>query len=213
MSSRALSFPAYSVSHLSAAEAACHPELEALARLEEGGFVLGLVALPAVIEDSFYRLNNLPPRLARLYTGLDPLDPDEDVLEEAEPAAMRLVGESYLLDDLIDAIYASLSPFTGDVVVRRAGQAGERVESGRAALLAVKRAFKADWTVDSVLDRLAVEGRLGVEARPLLVHPPDLRAPASLDQAAAAVLGRAVSLSVAQGDGRALTRVSAAPSA
>ena len=209
MSSRALSFPAFTVSHLSAGETASQPEIEALARLERGGFDLGLVALPAVIEDSFYRLNNLPPRLARLYAGLDPLDPDEDILEEAEPAAMRLLGESYLLDDLIDGIYASLSPFTGEVVVRRAGQTGERVGSGRAALLAIKRAFRADWTVDGVLDRLAVEGRLGVEARPLLVHPPDVRAAADLDGAASALLGRDVALSVVQNDGRSLTRVSA----
>ena len=210
MSARALVFPVGTVHHLPESEREGQPELAALARLESSGFTVGVLALPAVIEDSFYRLNNLPPRLIRLYQGLDPLDPDEDILEEAEPAAMRLLGESYLLDDLIDAVYSSLSSLPDEVVVRRAGQEGEVVGSRRDALLAVKRAFRDDWTVARVLDRLTVEGRLGVEARPVLVHPLDTTAAPGLERAASTILGRDVALRTTPGGEAALTRVAAA---
>lgn len=212
MSSRAIAFQVGTVAHLPASDLATHEELAALAALGADGLTLGVVALPAAIEESFYRLNNLPPRLARLYQGLDPLDPDEDILEEAEPTAMRLLGESYLLDDLIDAVYSSLAALPDEVVVRRAGQEGEVVGSRRDALLAIKRAFRDDWTVTSVLDRLAVEGRLGVEARPVLVHPLDTNATPELVRAASTVLGHDVALHVASGSAAELTRVAAASS-
>ena len=170
MSSRALVFPAGTVTHLQAAELAAHPELEAMGSLERAGLTLGVVVLPGAVEDAYYRLNNLPQRLARLYRGLDPLDPDEDIVEEAEQAAMRLLGESYLLDDLIDAIYASLAVLPTGVEVRRPGARGPSVTGQRAALLAIKGIFRDDWSTDAVLDRLATSGRLGVEARPIVVH-------------------------------------------
>lgn len=212
MSSRALVFPHGTLQHLSRAEKDGNTELTALDTLASNGFDLGVVALPAVIEDSYYRLNNLPARLSSLYVGLDPLDPDEDIVEEAEPAAMRLLSESYLLDDLIDAIYASLASFVGPVIVRRAGHDGETARSRRDALLAVKRVYREDWTVGSVLDRLAVEGQLGVEARPVLVHPVDVDAPPALNRSADTVLGRDVTLRVADNDSHALTRVGEATS-
>jgi hypothetical protein len=169
-------FPAATLTHLPAAELAAHRELVALARLEEAGVALGVVVLPSAIEESFYRLNNLPRRLAGLYEGLDPSDPDEDIVEEVESAALRLVSESFLLDDVIDAVYASLAGLSGPVRVRRPGWAGEVVMGARAALLAVKRTFRNDWTVKAVLERLEEDGRLGVEARPVLVHGVDASA-------------------------------------
>lgn len=196
MSSRALSFPTDSVAHLSGADLASHEELSTLAVLEGAGLTVGVVALPGAIEESFYRLNNLPPRLARLYQGLDPRDPDEDILEEAEEAAMRLLAESYLLDDLIDAIYASLVDLPPKLVVRRAGSAGEEVVGARAALLAVKRRFRDDWTAAALLQRLSSTGHLGVDAQPVLVHAADAGdgVADTLLERAAAVLGRQVRL-------------------
>src|SRR5690606_16677829 len=138
MSSRAMVFPSGSVTHLPPADLAAAGELGVMARLEEAGVALGVVVLPSAIEDAFYRLNNLPPRLARLYQGLDPRDPDEDIVEEAEQAAVALLSGSYLLDDLIDAIYASLAALPEVVEVRRPGARGSAVTGPRAALLAVK---------------------------------------------------------------------------
>src|SRR5690606_1897784 len=70
---RALQFPSLTVAHLETAGA--EGELAALAGLESDGRGLGVLALPAAVEDSFYRYNNLPARLVRLYRGVDPLDP------------------------------------------------------------------------------------------------------------------------------------------
>lgn len=209
MSSRALVFPGGTVRHLPAADVAAHPELTALARLEDAGLALGVVALPGAVEESLYRLNNLPPRLARLYQGLDPLDPDEDIVEEAEGAAMRLLGESYLLDDIIDAVLASLAGLPGPVEVRRAGSDGVAVTGTRAALLAVKRTYTDDWTVQAVLGRLASGGRLGVEARPVLVHAAATRGSPGADdfvtRAARDVLGKHARIAVDESG--AITRV------
>jgi len=201
MSSRALVFPSGSVEHLPATDLATHQELADLARLEGAGVRLGLVALPGAIEEAFYRLNNLPWRLASLYQGLDPLDPDEDIVEEAESAAARLLSESYLLDDLIDGIYASLTGLPEPLVVRRAGTAGVEANGARAALLAVKRCFRDDWSASAVLDRLAVTTRLGVEARPVLVHGVPVGAARGADAAdiaaeVSAVLDRRVKVMV-----------------
>lgn len=192
MSSRSLVFPAGTVTHLSAADLAAHAELGAMARLERAGMRLGVVVFPGTIEDAYYRLNNLPARLARLYRGLDPLDPDEDILEEAEGAAMGLLSESYLLDDLIDAVYASLEALPAEVEVRRPGATGVTVTGARSALLAIKRTFRQDWRADAVMARLAENGRLGVEARPIVVH--EGGAPETIS--AQAVLGSGVSVTV-----------------
>jgi hypothetical protein len=173
MSSRALHFPAGTLTHLPQAEVAAQRELTALARLEDAGVPLGVVVLPSAIEESFYRLNDLPRRLARLYQGLDPHDPDEDILEEAEGPAMRLITESYLLDDAIDAVYASLASLSGPLTVRRPGAPGEAVAGTRAALLAVKRTFRDDWAAAAVHGRLELSSRLGVDARPVIVHGAD----------------------------------------
>lgn len=196
MSSRALIFPQGTVTHLPSSDLETHEELIALARLEDAGMPLGVVVLPAAIEESFYRLNNLPPRLARLYQGLDPVDPDEDILEEAEDAADRLLAESYLLDDLIDAIYASVQGLPSAVTVRRAGSAGVTATGARGALLAVKRCYRTDWTATAVLRRLRTGGRLGVDARPVLVHAEAHGAGEAVNRSASTVLARQVHIAI-----------------
>ncbi|HLU82267.1 MAG TPA: hypothetical protein VKZ43_02590 [Trueperaceae bacterium] len=191
-------FPSGSVTHLPPADLAAAGELGVMARLEEAGVALGVVVLPSAIEDAFYRLNNLPPRLARLYQGLDPRDPDEDIVEEAEQAAVALLSGSYLLDDLIDAIYASLAALPEVVEVRRPGARGSAVTGPRAALLAVKRIFTDDWTTEAVLSRLSVTGRLGIEARPVIVHAaaPVAVAPTAVTSQVHAVVGGDVRFAV-----------------
>ena len=64
---RAILFPPATVAHL--ASEGLHGELADLLTLEKSGMALGLVALPSAVEDSLYRFNNLPARLAALYAS------------------------------------------------------------------------------------------------------------------------------------------------
>lgn len=196
--SRALVFPTHSVTHLITAPGAgavdneVPAEIATLARLEEAGFELGVFAVPAAVEDSFYRYNNLPPRLAQLYRDVDPLDPDEDVLEEAEPLAQALIRRSYLLDEVIDAIYLGLAQLAdSELVERRAGaEPGPLLTRQRAVLLRLKELIARDWEVQSVFDRLASTFSVAVSARPLLVHAPAAGpADAALSARATTLLG------------------------
>ena len=167
---RALAFPSGSVAHL---VDGTRPggEMAALAALEAAGLPLGLLALPSAVEDSFYRYNNLPRRLAALYRDVDPADPDEDLLEEAEGPATSLVGQAHLLDEVIDGIYQGLKGLPAALVVRRPDdRRGLAVTNGRPVLLALKRQFRNDWTAEAVFARLLAGSGIGVEARPLLVH-------------------------------------------
>src|SRR5690606_19249819 len=167
---RAPAFPGGSVAHL---VDGTRPggEMAALAALEAAGLPLGLLALPSAVEDSFYRYNNLPLRLAELYRGVDPADPDEDLLEEAEAPAQALIDQAFLLDEVIDAIYQGLRTLPPDLLLRRPGERdGERAGNGRGVLLALKRLFRGDWLVDSVMRRLLRGSSIGLEARPVLVH-------------------------------------------
>lgn len=197
-----LAYPVGTLRHLTAAEVEAAPELAALARLTEAGWRWRGVALPASLEEGFYRLNNLPRRLAALYAGLDPRDPDEDIVEEAEEEALALVGQHYLLDETVDAIYEALSGLPAAVTVRRpdAG-AGLGADHPRAALLAVKHLMQADWRVDAVLDRLSLTASLALDARPVLVTPADERDSEAASRRASELLGSAVRVRVdAHGD-------------
>lgn len=189
---RALQFPSLTVAHLETAGA--EGELAALAGLESDGRGLGVLALPAAVEDSFYRYNNLPARLVRLYRGVDPLDPDEDQVEEAEAEAQALIDQSHLLDEVIDAIYQALAPLPTTLVMRRADDPpGSPLNDRRAVLLALKALFKRDWEVGSVIGRLAASFSIAVAARPVLVHAPAVDpAPVEVSAAASGHTGHSV---------------------
>lgn len=198
---RAIEFPSGSVTHL-AEGTGDGGELAALATLERAGMRLGLLVLPAAVEDSFYRYNNLPHRLNDLYRGLDPSDPDEDLLEEAEAPAMALVNEAFLLDEVIDAIYLALRTLPGDLIVRRPGaREGIGSSNGRSVLLALKRLFRSDWRVESVLGRVLSGAGVGMEARPVMVHAAPIARPGSsavTSAEASRLLGREVSVLVGE---------------
>lgn len=194
-----LTIPAGTLRHLTAAEVEAAPELRALARLERAGWKWVGVALPATLEERFYRLNNLPQQLAALYRGLDPADPDEDIVEEVEEEAVALVGQHYLLDETIDAFYEALAGLPQALVVRRAGDpAGRRASHRRAALLELKHLFQDDWRVDTLMDRLALTASLAIDARPVLVGPAEERTDAELSGRATELLGQQVSVRVDQ---------------
>jgi hypothetical protein len=162
---------------LSFADAALHdPELAALQRAAQAGLELTpLVVVPRRVETDYYRLNNLPERLVALFRGVDLLDPDEDDLEEIAPAAQQLVASHALLEEVVEALYGALRGLAQEVVVRRAGAGGERVSTGRPALLALKRVWCADWGADALAERLLSGGGLAPEARPVLLHEPPER--------------------------------------
>lgn len=196
-------FPPSTVSHLGAE--AMHGELADLLALERSGMALGLVALPAAVEDSLYRFNNLPARLAALYTGLDPFDPDEDLLEEAEESAVRLVDQAHQLDEVIDAVYEALAGLPAELVVRRPGEPGGLEVAGRrGALLALKRLAQGDWSAQAVMARVTRTASVALEAREVIVHASGSTHDAALSARAAQVLGRQVDVAGWQGS---VTRV------
>jgi len=193
---RALSFPARTVAHL----AGSGGELDDLLALERAGAPLALVALPAAVEDSLYRYNNLPARLARLFAEVDPFDPDEDLVEEAEGPTLALLGEAYLLDDVIDAVYEALAWLPDDLVVRRPGErAGEPATGRRGVLLAMKALMRRDWRAESVLARLERHASVAVDARPVIAHARAAAPDAGLSRLGSDALGRRVTVYAFEG--------------
>lgn len=187
-----LTIPAGTLAQLEPQEVERSWELDAISRVLRSGIPWNGLALPGSYEESFYRLNSLPHQLLPLYTGLDPSDPDEDIVEEAEEAAVALVAEHYLLDESVDLLYDSLT-WTGPTTVRRAGAEGGREVTGRrAVLLAVKRIYQDDWKVDAVMERLAATATLGFEARPVLITPAPERLDEEASRSASSALGQAV---------------------
>lgn len=189
--SRALLFPTDTVTHLEAE--ARSAEVADLIALERALMELALVAIPPVVEDSLYRFNNLPGRLAALYQGLDPLDPDEDLLEEAEETAVRLIDQAHNLDEVIDAVYEALAGLPERLMVRRPGEAeGLLVVGRRGALLALKGLARLDWSAPNVMARLTETASVAVDARPVFVHAAEAAPDARLTARARQVLGRDV---------------------
>lgn len=174
-----------------AAELEPHPELTALAELARSGFALApLQLVRAELEETFYRLNNLPTQLSALFAGLDLSDPDEDDLEERAPTAQRLLRAHYLLDETVDLFYAGLEGLPAQLRVRRLNVPGSspqgRVASrGRPALLALKETWADDWTFDALWLRTQTEHSVALAATPLLL------APSGLEDAGDAEAGRA----------------------
>lgn len=166
--------PASGLSSLAPPEVEASPELIALSALISKGWSWPWAALPAELEETFYRLNNLPQQLRGAYHGLNERDPDEDIVEEAEPEAEALIAQHYLLDETVDAIYGALRPLPPHLIVRRAGDLnGLEAHGARGALLAIKRLFALDWRVETVMARLAATQSLAIDARPILITPAD----------------------------------------
>lgn len=195
--------------YLDASELGADAELRALADLAAAGVPLApLIVVPSAFEERFYRWNNLPDQLVRVFQDVDPRDPDEDDVEEAAPEAAALVAQHYLLDEFVDAFYDAIAALPDRLTVRRSGGHGaeEVAARGRPTLLAVKHAFQRDWSVDAVMERLGRGASIALEARALVVQPAEEeRAPDTLERRAAEVLGRPVRLRVARSGG--VTRV------
>ena len=188
---------------LSFAEAARNPTLhgEEPVRLARHG-VSGLL-VPATFEEAFYRQNNLPERLGRLFAPIRPARIDEDALEPLTAQAQALIRTSYLLDDAVQHFHRALRAAGLDhtpLHARRPGtlhaesaphQPPGTHASGTAALHAVKRLWAHDWSFDAVLERLDSAGSVGLDARPTLLLPGP---PGRSDPDHAAELGEATAL-------------------
>ncbi|MFA5567316.1 MAG: hypothetical protein WC972_01595, partial [Trueperaceae bacterium] len=85
---------------------------------------------------------------------------------------------------------------------------GREVVGRRGALLAVKRVYQDDWGMDAVKARLALHGRLGLDARPVLVTPGPERPDEDLTVRASRALGAELTAFV--GPSGALTRIAPA---
>ncbi len=168
-------------------------ELTELARLQGTGLAVApVMVVPALEEELFYRHANLVPQLTQVFRDVDPTDPDEEDLEDLAPEAMRLIRESYLLDEVIDRFYDSLADMPVALRVRRPGDPGLTAGRGRPALLALKRVWAAEWQPERMLARVATLGSFALEARPVLVHGTDVPADEALTAEVEGVLGRQV---------------------
>ena len=146
-------------------------ELAWLLRAERAGVpVAPMVVVPVAVETVFYQLNNLPERLRLLFGGVASDDPDEDDLEELVPEAMALVLEHALLEDVVESVYQALEGLPERVLVRRAGSQGRPAWRGREVLLALKRTWAEDWTLDALVARLRAGRGLAPQPRAVLVH-------------------------------------------
>lgn len=191
---------------LTDAEIAAEPEILAMQHLLASGMPCGWLAVPAALEERFYRFTNLPARLRALFAGVDSADPDEDLVEEAAEAAADAFAQSFLLDEAIDAFYAGLEGMAATLIVRRPGAGSSRTAArGRPALLAWKRLYADDWSVDAVMARLRARRSLALDARPVVVHGAAEHGAPSLEARAGQVLGYPVRLHV--DDRGALVRV------
>ena len=162
--------PVTTLAHLTEAEIGLSPELQAIRRLREAGWRWSGFIVGSALEEQFYRLNNLPRLLTAVYAGLDPADPDEDIVEEAEEHALRLIAEHYLLDETVDAFYEALAALPAAVALRRPDSpSGRQATYLRGALLELKHLFQDDWRVEALLDRLALTASLAIDARPVVV--------------------------------------------
>lgn len=147
------------------------PELLCLRFAANRGHNVGVAVVPSQFEEALYRLNNLPQQLRALFAGLDPYDPDEDILEEQEHEAMSLVQGAVLLEEAVDAFYEAVQQFTFPLVVRRASSAtGVSVPHRRAALLAIKRMYASEWTYNALETRLMTTHSLAITPEHILLH-------------------------------------------
>ena len=171
-------------------------ELEDLATLAECGLpVARIVVVPPAAEAEFYRLNNLEIRLSEHFSGVNLGFPDDEDIEDLAPDAEALVYSHYLLDEFIDGFYSALGGLPAELRVRRPGEDGVTASGARASLLAMKRAWSAAWSFDTLWGRLSSGGALIPPPRPLLLHAAPLRPlPLELTRDASALLGRELEL-------------------
>lgn len=175
------------------AQRATEAELGWLRRAEAQGVpVSPMAVVTSAVEHDFYRLAGLEARVAARFADIDPVDPDEDDLDDLAPEVARWVLDAALLVEVVEGFYEALSGLPSRVVVRRPGTEGRVAIRGRPALVAVKRTWAADWSPPAIARRLARGGVWMPSHRPVLVHAADLHADPEAARAASETLGREV---------------------
>lgn len=120
-------------------------------------------------EEQFYLTNNLPEQLGSIFAGINPRRLDEDLLELQSKKALKLVLDSYLLEDFISQTYLALKNSKlegGQLILRRPDSKKlEPASDKRGALIALKRVWSHDWAFDAVVKRLDAKGKVGIDAR------------------------------------------------
>jgi hypothetical protein len=139
-------------------------EAQKLAASKPVGFVF-----TARAEEQFYLTNNLPEQLRLIFAGINPRRLDEDLLELHCERAVKLVLDSYLLEDFIAQSYLAIKNAKlegGQMILRRPdSKLLEVAKDKRAGLIALKRIWSHDWSFDTVLKRLDSKGKVGIDAR------------------------------------------------
>jgi hypothetical protein len=105
------------------------------------------------LEEEFFRLNNLPERIERLFHGVFGVRIDEERLVWAAEEAKKAVRESYLLPERAEAFLEGLKG-RGPVLLRRAGKGDAHpAPSPKEALFALKRIWASAFEVEAILER------------------------------------------------------------
>lgn len=143
-------------------------EAKKLAAANTVGFVF-----TARAEEQFYLTNNLPEQLGSIFAGINPRRLDEDLLELQCKRALKLVLDSYLLEDFIAQTYLAIKNSkleAGQTILRRPDSKKlEAASDKRGALIALKRVFSHDWAFDAVVKRLDSKGKVGIDARAIYI--------------------------------------------
>jgi hypothetical protein len=126
-------------------------------------------AFTARAEEQFYLTNNLPEQLSAIFAGINPRRLDEDLLELQSKKAVKLLLDSYLLEDFIAQSYLALKNAKledGQMILRRPeSKLLEPAGDKRGALIALKRVWSHDWAFDALVNRLDSKGKVGIDAR------------------------------------------------
>ncbi len=124
----------------------------------------------ASLEEHYYKLNNLPEQLSKLFKHVNLKNPDEDDIEELEPAAVALFKRHFLLDEDIDKFYEALHALSDKVCLREPSKKGKTFSKGRSTLIALKDHWAKNWTFDAMMIRLESTQSIAVEASPVLIQ-------------------------------------------
>lgn len=124
----------------------------------------------ASLEEHYYKLNNLPAQLSKLFKHVNLQNPDEDDIEELEPAAVALFKKHFFLDEDIDKFYESLKALPDKVCLRSPSKKGKAFSKGRPSLIALKDHWAKNWTFDAIMTRLESKQSIAVEASPVLLQ-------------------------------------------
>ncbi len=147
-----------------------NPELNALWKTQHHYAVSPTLIVHASLEEHYYKLNNLPAQLSRLFKHVNLQNPDEDDIEELEPVALALFKKHFLLDEDIDKFYEALQTLGNKVCLRSPSKKGKSFSKGRPTLIALKEHWASNWTFNAIMDRLENNQSIAVEASPVLIQ-------------------------------------------